>query len=176
MLLIEKNILTLKKWNSKKSKFEIFKEGDKNTRPCNKGCMVCGKPIEVGEGYRLVTTASYEFIHTECRHDLIASSTVESKTTIIPFSYEIIVYGKENVVHTLIMNEWVKKANNIVAIELNNLNPLKVIDALHVSKLIVTITNKLTEESKKVIVNDNLGIVAHKLIDNISIQLGKYKY
>jgi len=76
----------------------------------------------------------------------------------------------------LIMNEWVKKGNNIVAIELNNLNPLKVIDALNVSKLIVTITNKLTEERRKVIVNDNLGIIAHRLIDNTSIEMGKYKY
>ena len=176
MIYMKNSVLTLKKWNSKKQKFEFFGEAETNTRICKKGCAVCGQPIAIGEGHRLLTTSSYEFIHKSCKHDLKAVDTVSSKICKVPFNYSVKLWSKENIIHTLILNQWEVLANNCIHIELNNLNPLKVIDAIDVSKMIVTITNIKTGESKKMNFKQCKGVVAHKLIDNASIDLGKYKY
>ena len=176
MLYMDGSVLTLKKWNGKKNKFEYFREGEPNTRKCNKGCAVCGQPVAIGDGHRLLTASSYTFIHKSCKHDLKAVNKVDSKVCKVPFTYDIKIWSKENIVRLLTNKDWEILANNLIHTTISNLNPLKVIDAVDVSMAVVTITNITNGETQKINLKKCKGIVLHKLIDSASIALGKYKY
>ena len=172
MLTMENGILILTKGGKE------YKEGSENTRKITKGlcCPVCNQEIKKGDGYKMLNSSTFFHTHKECKHQFTASESVQSKLTKIPMLYDVKVWTKESVIHTLTTNEWNVKSNNYVECKLNNLNPLRVIDSLQCSKVIITITNTITQEQKRISTKNSKGIFAHKLADNMAIQLGKYKY